>query len=296
MITGNMICEPIEDVAVFSSLDTEPVKKIEGKDGKSKVGSFKTVLKPPRVAITMLPTPEALPALEVPSAPQAPLIECTRQEDKDLNKELEDRRRGTNGMRDESFKSTDPSITVDITTGDDMPKFATDSRGNRITPDIGNAVPLKYLSIGTKVHCIANRAYGPGIFARSAGTSAEVVGKSDDHVILKFRSNEVRKVPSDAIGTVGIVSNKNHQFIRLGKAGAKRWRGWRPSVRGVAMNPTDHPHGGGRGKSKGNRQPVSPTNVLAKGGKPGRQRIRWLSSRVRVARFFYIYPAIISCI
>ncbi|KAI9296906.1 ribosomal protein L2 [Neoconidiobolus thromboides FSU 785] len=134
--------------------------------------------------------------------------------------------------------------------------------------NIGNCMPLHMAPVGTIMHCIGLKKGGKAQMIRSAGTWAQLVatGKTG-YAQIKLSSGEVRKVPVDAIGTVGKVSNPNHQHRVLGKAGARRRLGWRPSVRGMAMNPRDHPHGGGRGKSKGNRQPTSPWGVLAKGGK-----------------------------
>jgi large subunit ribosomal protein L2 len=103
--------------------------------------------------------------------------------------------------------------------------------------------------------------------ARSAGTSVQLVAKDGAYVTIRLRSGEMRKVPSDCKGVVGEVSNSEHNLISFGKAGAKRWRGVRPTVRGVAMNPVDHPHGGGEGRTSGGRHPVSPWGTPTKGYK-----------------------------
>jgi large subunit ribosomal protein L2 len=103
--------------------------------------------------------------------------------------------------------------------------------------------------------------------ARSAGTSLQLVAREGDYATLRLRSGEMRKVPSDCRATLGEVSNSEHSLRSLGKAGAKRWRGVRPTVRGVAMNPVDHPHGGGEGRTSGGRHPVSPWGVPSKGFK-----------------------------
>ena len=161
----------------------------------------------------------------------------------------------------------------------------------------GNCLQLGIIPVGTQIFNITIRPKGPGVYCRSAGTYGVVVGKGEDAVVkelakltttasgeerkeedmtqferetvgkmrkqmeyvtVKLSSGEVRNMPKDCCATVGVASNMNHQYRQLGKAGRKRWLGWRPTVRGVAMNAVDHPHGGGRGKGKGNRDPVSP--------------------------------------
>ena len=114
--------------------------------------------------------------------------------------------------------------------------------------------------------CIRDSGKGAQI-ARSAGTSLQLVAREGDYATLRLRSGEMRKVSSDCKATIGEVSNSEHSLRSLGKAGAKRWRGVRPTVRGVAMNPVDHPHGGGEGRTSGGRHPVSPWGVPTKGYK-----------------------------
>jgi len=131
----------------------------------------------------------------------------------------------------------------------------------------GNCMPLRNMPLGTTVHCIELKPGKGAQLARSAGTSAQLVAKDGAHVTLRLRSGEMRKVLSDCKGVVGDVSNSEHNLISLGKAGASRHRGVRPTVRGVAMNPVDHPHGGGEGRTSGGRHPVSPWGTPAKGYK-----------------------------
>jgi ribosomal protein L2 len=132
----------------------------------------------------------------------------------------------------------------------------------------GNCMPLKMIPVGTIVHNIGLRRNGPGIIARAAGTYAQLIQTGEiGYAQIRLSSGEVRRVPVDVCATIGSVSNPDHQHEMLGKAGRSRWLGIRPTVRGVAQNATDHPHGGGRGKSKGNKDPRSPWGVLAKGGK-----------------------------
>lgn len=131
----------------------------------------------------------------------------------------------------------------------------------------GNALPLKSIPVGTQVHCIELKPKKGAQIARSAGGTAQIVAREGDYVTLRLRSGEMRKVHVDCRATVGEVGNDEHNLRKLGKAGAKRWRGVRPTVRGVAMNPVDHPHGGGEGRTSGGRHPVSPWGVPTKGYK-----------------------------
>ena len=132
----------------------------------------------------------------------------------------------------------------------------------------GNCLPLRNMPIGSTVHCIEMKPGKGAQIARSAGASAQLVAREQGYATLRLRSGEMRKVPADCRGCVGEVSNSEHNLESLGKAGAKRWRGIRPTVRGVAMNPVDHPHGGGEGRSgQGNPHPVSPWGTPAKGYK-----------------------------
>ncbi len=131
----------------------------------------------------------------------------------------------------------------------------------------GNAMPLRNVPLGTMVHNIEMKPGKGGQIARSAGTGVQLVAREGAHATLRLRSGEMRKVPSDCRATIGEVGNHEHSLRSLGKAGATRWRGVRPTVRGVAMNPVDHPHGGGEGRTSGGRHPVSPWGVPTKGYK-----------------------------
>jgi len=131
----------------------------------------------------------------------------------------------------------------------------------------GNCLPMRNIPVGTVIHCIELKAGKGAQMARSAGTSAQIVARESRHVTLRLRSGEMRKILADCRATVGEVSNSEHGLVKLGKAGAKRHRGVRPTVRGVAMNPVDHPHGGGEGRTSGGRHPVSPWGMPTKGFK-----------------------------
>jgi large subunit ribosomal protein L2 len=131
----------------------------------------------------------------------------------------------------------------------------------------GNSLPLRNVPLGSSVHCIEMKPGKGAQIARSAGTSAQLVAREGSYATLRLRSGETRKVHIDCRAVIGEVSNGEHSLRQLGKAGAKRWRGVRPTVRGVAMNPVDHPHGGGEGRTSGGRHPVSPWGVPTKGHK-----------------------------
>jgi large subunit ribosomal protein L2 len=131
----------------------------------------------------------------------------------------------------------------------------------------GNCLPLSKIPLGSTIHCVELKPGKGAQMARSAGTSAQLVAKEGTHATLRLRSGEMRKVLADCRATLGEVSNSEHSLRSLGKAGAARWRGIRPTVRGVAMNPVDHPHGGGEGRSSGGRHPVSPWGQPTKGHK-----------------------------
>ena len=131
----------------------------------------------------------------------------------------------------------------------------------------GNTLPLSNIPVGTTVHCIELKPGKGAQMARSAGASVQYVAREGTYATLRLRSGEMRKVLVDCRATIGEVSNGEHSLRKLGKAGAKRWRGVRPTVRGVAMNPVDHPHGGGEGRTSGGRHPVSPTGIPTKGYK-----------------------------
>ncbi|HRD50255.1 MAG: 50S ribosomal protein L2 [Candidatus Competibacter sp.] len=131
----------------------------------------------------------------------------------------------------------------------------------------GNALPLRNVPVGSQVHCVELRPGKGAQLARSAGASVQLVAREGSYATLRLRSGEIRKVHVDCKATIGIVGNEEHNLRSLGKAGAQRWRGIRPTVRGVAMNPVDHPHGGGEGRTSGGRHPVSPWGVPTKGYK-----------------------------
>ena len=122
----------------------------------------------------------------------------------------------------------------------------------------GNALPLRYIPVGTVVHNVEMQPDGGGKLARSAGSSVQLVAKEGAYATLRLPSSEMRRVQIDCRATVGEVGNQEHELITIGKAGRNRWKGKRPQSRGVAMNPVDHPMGGGEGKSSGGRHPVSP--------------------------------------
>lgn len=132
---------------------------------------------------------------------------------------------------------------------------------------VGNTLPLRNMPVGSSVHCVELRPGKGGQLARSAGASVQLVAREGRHATLRLRSGETRRVLADCRATLGEVSNSEHSLRSLGKAGASRWRGVRPTVRGVAMNPVDHPHGGGEGRTSGGRHPVSPWGQPTKGYK-----------------------------
>ncbi|MGR6035839.1 MAG: 50S ribosomal protein L2 [Candidatus Nitrosoglobus sp.] len=131
----------------------------------------------------------------------------------------------------------------------------------------GNCLPLRNIPIGTLVHCIELKPGKGAQLARSAGASCQLVAREGKYATLRLRSGEIRKVPLECRATIGEVGNDGHGLRSLGKAGVKRWQGRRPTVRGVAMNPVDHPHGGGEGRTSGGRHPVSPWGLPTKGYK-----------------------------
>jgi large subunit ribosomal protein L2 len=132
---------------------------------------------------------------------------------------------------------------------------------------IGNSMPLSVIPIGSIIHNIELKPGCGGAVSRSAGTYAQLVGKDGGYALLKIQSGEIRLFLLDCMATIGSVSNLDNKNISIGKAGRSRWLGIRPTVRGVVMNPVDHPHGGGEGKTSGGRHPVSPTGKSAKGKK-----------------------------
>ncbi len=144
--------------------------------------------------------------------------------------------------------------------------------GPEAPPTIGNCLPLKRIPLGTAIHNIELLPGHGGCLCRSAGTNAMLVAREADWAQINLPSGEIRRVPSLCRATIGKVGNSDHMALCLGKAGRKRWLGRRPHVRGTAMNPIDHPHGGGEGRTKGGRHPVSPTGKPAKGGSTRQRR------------------------
>jgi large subunit ribosomal protein L2 len=128
-------------------------------------------------------------------------------------------------------------------------------------------MPLRNIPVGSTVHCVELKIGKGAQLARSAGASAQLVAREGEYATLRLRSGEMRKVHAECRATLGAASNAEHNLRKLGKAGASRWRGVRPTVRGVVMNPVDHPHGGGEGRTSGGRHPVSPWGTPTKGFK-----------------------------
>ena len=139
--------------------------------------------------------------------------------------------------------------------------------GENVEIKEGNCLPLRNIPVGTNVHNVELKPGAGGQVARSAGTSVQIVSKEDIYVQLKLISGEIRLVNKNCLATIGIVSNPDNKNIKLGKAGRKRYLGFRPKVRGVVMNPVDHPHGGGEGRTSGGRHPVTPWGQATKGKK-----------------------------
>ena len=153
------------------------------------------------------------------------------------------------------------------------------SSGNSSDIKPGNALPLRYIPVGTVIHAVELRPGGGASLGRSAGTSIQLVAKEGSTATVRLPSTEMRRVPIDCRGTVGEVGNAEAELVKIGKAGRSRWKGKRPQTRGVAMNPVDHPHGGGEGKSSGGRHPVSPW------GQPeGRTRKKGKKSSAQIIR------------
>ena len=151
--------------------------------------------------------------------------------------------------------------------------------GPTAPPTVGNTLPLKNIPFGTTIHCIEMLPGRGGRMCRSAGTNATLMAREANWAQISLPSGEIRRVPAACRATVGKVGNGDHMAIVLGKAGRARWLGRRPHVRGTAMNPIDHPHGGGEGRTKGGRHPVSPTGKPAKGGRT-RQRSKASNSAI----------------
>ena len=137
--------------------------------------------------------------------------------------------------------------------------------GDKVDVQPGNAMPMRNIPVGTVIHNIEMKVGKGGQIARSAGTYAQLVGKDSGYALLKLGSGEQRIIRAECMATIGAVSNPDQKNINLGKAGRKRWLGKRPQVRGVAMNPVDHPHGGGEGRTSGGRHPATPWGKPTKG-------------------------------
>ena len=137
---------------------------------------------------------------------------------------------------------------------------------------VGNAMPLSGIPLGTAVHNVELKPGKGGQIVRSAGTGAQLMAKEGKYALLRLPSGELRRILQTCRATIGEVGNKTHGNMKIGKAGRKRWMGFRPTVRGVAMNPVDHPHGGGEGRTSGGRHPVSPWGFPTKGKKTRRNR------------------------
>lgn len=154
----------------------------------------------------------------------------------------------------------------DVKTGDKV------SSGPEVPIKVGNCLPMTNIPVGSTIHCVEMRPGGGAKIARSAGASVQLVAKEGIYATLRLRSGEMRKILVECRAVIGEVSNAEHNLRSLGKAGAKRHRGIRPTVRGTAMNPIDHPHGGGEGRTKGGRHPVTPWGVPTKGYKTRRNK------------------------
>ena len=151
----------------------------------------------------------------------------------------------------------------------------------RVDVKPGNAAPLKNIPIGTIVHNVELKPGKGGQLARSAGTYVQLVGRDGDYAQLRLSSGEIRRVRAECMASIGAVSNPDHQNVNYGKAGRMRWLGRRPHVRGVAMNPIDHPHGGGEGRTSGGRHPVTPWGKPTKGARTRQQQARATGMIVR---------------
>jgi large subunit ribosomal protein L2 len=144
--------------------------------------------------------------------------------------------------------------------------------GPEAEPRVGNALPLRFIPVGSVVHAVELVPGKGAQMARSAGTSIQLQGKEGDYVVVRLPSGELRRVHTECYATVGVVGNADHKNVVYGKAGRTRWMGRKPHQRGAAMNPVDHPHGGGEGRAPTGRQPVSPWGQLAKGLKTRKRR------------------------
>jgi large subunit ribosomal protein L2 len=155
---------------------------------------------------------------------------------------------------------------------DGLAAGATIQNGSAAEPKLGNCLPMSRIPTGMSIHNIEMQPGAGGKLCRSAGVSATLTAREGTWAQITLPSGEVRRIPAACRATIGMVGNPDHMNVRLGKAGRSRWKGRRPHVRGVAMNPVDHPMGGGEGRTSGGRHPCSPTGKLAKGGKTRRRR------------------------
>ena len=144
--------------------------------------------------------------------------------------------------------------------------------GENAPPAVGNCLPLRKIPLGMTIHNIEMQPGKGGALCRSAGVGATLIAREADWAQITLPSGEIRRIPAACRATIGTIGNADHMNIQIGKAGRNRWKGWRPFVRGTAMNPIDHPHGGGEGRTKGGRHPVSPTGKPAKGGATRKRR------------------------
>ncbi|RMF99075.1 MAG: 50S ribosomal protein L2 [Planctomycetota bacterium] len=144
--------------------------------------------------------------------------------------------------------------------------------GSGAPPAVGNCLPLSEIPLGTNIHAIEMQPGKGAALCRAAGTGAVLAARDADWAQINLPSGEIRRVPAKCRATIGVVGNSDHGAVKLGKAGRRRWMGRRPHVRGTAMNPIDHPHGGGEGRTKGGRHPVSPTGKPTKGGRTRKRR------------------------
>ena len=156
--------------------------------------------------------------------------------------------------------------------------------GSEAPIKVGNTLPLRNIPVGTTIHCVEMMPGKGAQLARSAGTSVQLLAREGTYAQLRLRSGEIRKVHVDCRATIGEVGNEEHNLESIGKAGRVRWRGVRPTVRGVAMNPIDHPHGGGEGKTAAGRDPVSPWGTPTKGYKTRRNKRTRTHDRTRSPR------------
>ena len=156
--------------------------------------------------------------------------------------------------------------------------------GPEAPPAVGNCLPLRNIPLGMAIHNIELQPGRGGVLCRSAGVSATLAARDANWAQITLPSGEIRRIPASCRATIGVTGNPDHMNVVLGKAGRKRWLGRRPHVRGTAMNPIDHPHGGGEGRTKGGRHPVSPTGKLAKGGRTRNRRKPSNSAIVRRRR------------